>query len=411
MRRDDIKAIVKEVGPRGFVQTLAECLQGRDAVGTAVPKLRAETVSVRALWEGLVGPCEETLPSYQRAGAFSYVELQEAVDSTMFPSATGVLIASKVIEAYDAVPAIGDQLVTVMPSKLKSERIVGFTSLEGPQEVPEGMPYQESGLSEKYVTTETAKKGRILEITEEAIFFDQTGQILLRAQRLGEATREERELIILGGVVDVAGATDITVSGVKFRSVYRPSGTAAALYAAGNTNYLATATPLVDWTDIDEVFQYHAENMRDDRPVSAERLPVLWNPRIILTGRKLAGTTARILSATEQRSGDITSGTGSQLISGNPLNGIAPGLKALSSPFLDYLAALSGSAYDDSDDWFFGDPQKQFVWQEIWPLQTLRSRQDDEAQFRRDVVARYKVRYFGGIAAIDTKQFLKINAV
>jgi len=403
MRIADIRDVARTVGPRNFWLVVSDLLEGRDSLGQQVPKKRPEDFSLRALFEALVGPVDQCLQSYARGGAHNYIELQETVDSTAFPSTTGVLIAAKVTEAYNAVATIGDSLVTVMPSKLRQERIVGFTSLEGPLEIAEGMPYQESGFAEKYVTTDTAKKGRILEVTEEAIFFDQTGQILMRAGRLGEMTREERELTILAGVVDVGSGA------AGYKDVYRPSGNAATLYAAGNTNYLATGTPLVDWTDINEALQYAAENIKDDRAIAAERLPVLFNAKVILTARKLTGTASRIVRATTVRSGDITAGAGTQTETGNPVGDLAPGLTPMSSPLLDYLAGVTGSRYDDSDDWFIGDPQRQFVWQEIWPLQTLRSRQDDEAAFRRDVVARFKVRYFGGIAAIDTKYFVKVN--
>lgn len=406
MRLADIKSMVKEWGPRGFVRVLSEALEGRDQMGREVPKIKPEQVSFRVLWEAMVGPVEETLEMAMAGGRFNYVEMQEAVDSTMFPSATGVLIAAKVIEGYEQPGYIGDQLVTVMPSKLKSERIVGFSSLEGPMEVGEGMPYAESGVSEKYVTTDTSKKGRILELTEEAIYFDQTGQILMRAQRLGEQTRLEREEVILAGVLDAGGSAGVG----NYKPVYRPAGVATALYSSGNTNYLSAATPLVDWTDIDEALQYHAVNVKDDRAVSAERRPIVWMPKTLLIARKLWGTGSRILSATEVRVGDGASQT-SQVLGANPIGTLVPGLRALSSPLIDYISAVSGSQWDDNDDWLIGDFQKQFVWQEIWPVQTFRAMQNDEAQFRRDIVARFKVRYYGGIAAVDTKYVIKVNAV
>lgn len=413
MRRDDIRAMVQSWGKGKFVRVFAALLEGRSATGEKIPKLRAEDVSLRALWEGLVGPVDETLDSAKRAGAFNYLEMQEAIDATAFPSATGVLIASRVIEGYsNAEGMIGDEMVTVMQSRLKSERVVGFTSLEGPEEVAESMPYAESSFEEKYVTTETAKKGRILEITEEAIYFDQTGQILMRASRLGEMIREEREEIIVAGVLDVGGSSGLTVGGRKYRTVYRPGGTATTLYSTGNLNLVGSSTPvpLVDWTDIDEAMLHHAENIRDDRAVSGERRPIIWMPKVLLVARKKAATGARILSATEVRSGDITSGAGDQTISGNPLKSIVGNLRVLSSPLMDYLAGVSGSQYNDSDDWFLGDPKRQFVWQEIWPLQTFRAVQDDEARFRRDIVSRLKARYYGGFFALDHRHMLKVNA-
>jgi len=404
LKTEDVKDIYRAAGgTRGFVGLMADLLEGKDQTGKSIPKVRPDDFSLRALWEGLVGPAEETLAGYARAGRFNYLTMQEAVDSTAFPSATGVLIAAKVIEAYNAVPMIGDRLTQVMQSKLKQERIVGFTSLEGPTEVPEGMPYQESGFAEKYVTTDTAKKGRILEVTEEAIFFDQTGQVLMRAQRLGEMTAEEKELAILSGVIDVGSGAP------GFKDVYRPSGSVATLYATGNSNYQSTTTALQDWTDIDETLQYAAANLKDDRAIVSERLPITFTPRVLLTSRKKAATAARIIQATTVRVGNTATAGGVQEEGAAIVSSIAPGLVPLSSPLLDYLAGISGSRYSQSDDWFIGDPQKQFIWQEIWPLQTLRARQDDEAAFRRDVVARFKVRYYGGIAAIDNKYFIKVK--
>lgn len=406
MRLEEIKSLVRAVGPRASARVIGDLLEGRDANGREVPKLKPEDFSLRALWEAYVGPVGETLEGFATTGRFNFVQIQEAIDSSMFPSATGVLIAAKVTDGYTQVPTIGDRLVGTMSSKLKSERIVGFTSLEGPLEVKEAMPYEGSSFTEKYVITETAKKGRILDITEEAIFFDQTGQILRRAGQLGELTAQERELTILSGVVDVGSGAN------GYKDVYRPTGVATALYSAGNTNYLATATPLVDWTDIDEVLLYAAQNIRDDRLVPGERLPVLFTPRVILTGQVKRATSARILSATEQRSQPSATDASQVVIGGNPVtgtNGIAPGLVALSSPLLDYLAQVAGSRHDDAKDWWIGDPQRQFVWQEIWPLQTLRAQANDENQFRRDIVAGFKVRYYGGIAATDTKLFIKVN--
>jgi hypothetical protein len=413
MRKDDIRAMHKALGTRGFVQALADLTEGRDQLGKQTTKLDPARVSLRMLWEALVGDVEETLPSFggskignfMTGGASDGRELREAIDSTAFPLATGVLISSKVIEAYENTPTIGDELCTVMPSRLRSERFVGFTHLEGPMEVAEGASYEESGFDEKFVTTETTKKGRILEITEEAILFDQTGQIMVRAQSLGERTRMEREETILSGVLDVGSGA------VGYKDVYRPSGVAATLYSAGNQNLLATATPLVDWTDLDEAMRFAAITMVDDRATTADRRPVTFNPKVLLVGRELWATGSRILNATETRTGDITTGTGSQMLTGNIVGTMVPGLRVLSSPLIDFLGTVSGSRYDDASDWFLGDFRRQFVWQEIFPLQTMRAAETDIARWRRDIVMGVKVRYFGGLFASDTKSVLKINAV
>src|SRR5262245_53977332 len=100
LRVDDIKGMVSNpaIGQRGFVRIMADLLEGRYN-GREVPKIGPDQWSFKTLFEGMVGPCEEHLPSMQ-TGARGFIDIQEAVDSTSFPSATGILINAKVIEGY-----------------------------------------------------------------------------------------------------------------------------------------------------------------------------------------------------------------------------------------------------------------------------------------------------------------------
>ena len=84
----------------------------------------------------------------------------------------------------------------------------------------------------------------------------------------------------------------------------------------------------------------------------------------------------------------------------NPIHGM---VEVLSSPFIDEQggAALS--------DWYLGDFRRQFVWTEIWPVQTYLQRSDSESAFERDVVLRVKARYYGGISAVDTLFVTKVD--
>lgn len=416
LRRAEIQNLVEEHGEAGYLQIQARLLgMGPDGQypqdadgkplfeskvklpnGAEVRRVRPEEFSLRALWEGLVGPVEDTLGYCQdRAGFVEYpqAEFVEQVSTGAFPSAVGQLIATKVIEGYDAPGFIGDQLVTPMPSKLRGERVVGFTSLQGPKPVGEGRPYDESTFAEKYVGTVETKRGRLLSISEELVYFDQTGQILQRAANLGTKAREERERRIIRAVCDVAST----------ERVYRPNGTAEQLYSSGNNNLLGTATVLTDWTDIQEVLAYHATNVTDDREPddTLGTQPIVWFPRVLLTAVKLAGVAARIVSATISTSGNVEAS--------NPLTAIIPGgLVALSSPFID--AAEGADQFDDADDWFLGDFKKQFIYKVIWPLQTFRAPAQNPEQWTRDVVAQYKVREYGDVNAVDERFVIKVNA-
>jgi len=384
MKGQDLRQLKESQGPRGFYHTMVELLNEQE--------LAVEDFSLRELWEACVGPVGQTLPYAMRGQKGMLLDaewLTEAdAGTTLFQVVTGELVARKVMEAYNQTDGfIGDRLVTVMQSRVKNERVPGFTALEGPREVPEGHPYDESSFSDKYVTTVESKKGRILSVTEEAVYFDQTGQLLLRAARIGEATRQEREKVIVRGVIDadyVAGTT----------GVYRPNGTLAELYPTdgSNTNYVSSATGLTDWTDVQEVMTWHATHVTDDRAGSAE--PIVWMPKVLLSSVAKGQAAHRIVNATEVQT---TTGSTNVSVMANP---ISRGLVPLASPFIDAV---------DADDWYLGDFAKQFIWKEVWPLQTFRQGRDSDVAFERDVVGRFKVRYYGGLNAIDHRWVVKVN--
>lgn len=416
LRADGVRGLVREHGYRGYLEIQAQMLgmdkRGRvprvdgkakfnESVtlpnGRKMPRKRPRDFSLPALWEGLIGPMSESLPGFGTSDQVGLIEIDqryvEAISTGAFPSAVGQLIAVEVIEAYEMTEGfIGDQLVREFTSVHRDERIVGFTGAQGPKEVIEGEVYKDATFSEKFVGSRQTKRGRLISVTREAVQFDQTGQMLARAQGIGEAARQDRERRIVQGVIDHD-------SGV---AIYAPSGTAEQLYSSGNNN-LRTSAVLVDWTDIQETLDYHATNVTDDREPDDENVaqPLVWIPKILLTSVELAGVGAMV----------IQTGTSAALTSlaPNPLNlMLSTGIRALSSPFIN--TATTGDQWDDNSDWLFGDFQKQFRYKVIWPLQTSRAPAQNDEQFERDVLARFKVSEYGDIIAIDEKWVVKCDA-
>lgn len=396
MHGQSLSALVESLGPEGFYHKVCGLLNdGRlrvddfsyyelaDACGV-LPQLRR--LRDAALPEG---PLRQLLS-----------EGNPGANARLFQVVTGELISRKVIEGYeDDSGFIGDRLVTILSSRLRNQKIAGFRALAGPTEVHEGHPYEESTFGEKYVTTEESKQGRILSINEELIAFDQTGEINRRAMALGYYLRQERERTIVRAVTDADAGSG--------RYVYRPGGAGAALYpadgshrnwvGAGNTTStgFASAVPLVDWTDIETVLHYRATEVRDDR-IDGSARPVVMPARQLLVPERLRGTALRIVNSTEIA---VSSDAGETKYA-NPLHGT---LEVLSSPFID---EQGGQAVND---WYLGDFRRQFVWTEIWPVQTFLQRSDGEAAFERDVVLRVKVRYYGGISAVDAVFVTKVD--
>lgn len=403
MHGTSIRTLIESHGPAGFYHKVIELLNEQklspddfsyyelaDACGV-LPRLRA---------------MRESLPLLERGGdapdgvTHLLQESHPGVSTALFQVVTGELIGRKVIEGYeDDAGFIGDQLVTVIPSRYRNTRIAGFRALAGPTEVPEGHPYEESTFEEKFVTSQESKQGRILSINEELIAFDQTGEIHRRAMALGYYLRQERERTIVRAV------TDADASAGKY--VYRPAGAGQTLYAADGShrNYVGagnttspgfnTAIPLVDWTDIEAVLHYRATEVKDDR-IDGDQRPIVAPARQLLVSEGLRGTARSIVQSTEI----VVSSADGESRMANPVHNL---LEVLSSPFIDEQGGTAVS------DWYLGDFRRQFIWTEIWPVQTFLQRSESAAAFDRDVVLRVKARYFGGVSAVDTAFVTKVS--
>ncbi|HMP01323.1 MAG TPA: hypothetical protein PKC45_02365 [Gemmatales bacterium] len=400
MIRQDLRQLRESLGPRGFYDTLASLLHSGE--------LAPDDFSLRQLWEACVGPAHLTLPTHRaRRGTYltdldqlQHLHSEADLGTHLFQTVTGALLSKTVLDSYhQADGLIGDDLVTVERSAVRGERVPGFTALQGPREVLEGMPYEEASFGDKFVTTTEAKKGRLLSITEEAVFFDQTGALLRRAARIGEATRLEREKTIVRGVID-ADFDEPAGTGV-----YRPSGQLTELFPAdgslhncigtGNTvsGDFAMTLPLEDWTAIATVLRFHATQVRDDRHAPEEGEPIVWMPKVLLVPKNLELAALQIVTATTVH---VHTGSGSrQTEFKNPCGGA---YFVRSSPFLDAV---------DPQTWYLGDFKRQYLWKEIWPIQVFRQMAPSEDSFDRDVVARFKVRYYGGINALDHRFVIK----
>lgn len=390
MRRDDIRLLVKTQGLRSVVEAVNCLLEGTTLENGVKIKMRPDQFSIRELWEGFVGDVESTLPNQSES------LIQEEVNSSGFVATSRMLISNTVITAYNGVPTIGGNLVTNMPSSKRFETIAGFTESEGLKDVNESMPYEDSGLGEKYVTSQVGKRGRLIYVTEEAIMEDQTGQLLMRAQRIGKMAAIDKEKTIINGVVD------------KFGTVYKPSGAATALYATANGNLMGTAgaitgfttaAPLIDWSDIDEVEQFYSQSIKDDRAIGTKD-PIIWNPTTLLVPPAKKATGLRIRNATEIRIKTDSGNTNTVFT--NPKAGM---FEVLSSPFIA-TTGLAGAAAD----WFYGNFKDQFFWHDVWPIQTFAQGANSQNAWERDVVAGYKIRYLGGVFAMDNRHVVKVKA-
>ena len=347
-------------------------------------KIKVDDVNITELWEAMGKP-DLKHDQIIGNGPISDINLTEAMASSAFPKITGALINKKVQEAYDLEYGVGDQLITVVPSKVKDETIVGFGADNVMKEVFEGVDYEEGSITEKYHKIKNVKFGRIISLTKEMVIFDQTGQMMLRAQQIGEAAKSSRELTIMNAVIELTSTGD--------RAAWRPGGNAVTLYSSTSNDPFTTGTldnlggvTLEDETDLDEVNQLFSQ-FTDE-----QGLPMRVTPKILFTAMSLRGNSRKI----------CFSGQATKLTSPQGNFNIYDGTVPLDSTFIDQQLAITA--------WFYGDFKKQFVYTEVWPLRTEQQGSDSEQAFNADVVARYKVGYYGGCGAVTNRYVVKGNA-
>ena len=318
--------------------------------------------SIRELFEQFVPDGREAVNMLRPSsmGGFQIQESAELVDTSMFANISGQIMYTATLQGFNAPGLIGDQLVEVIQTQFSGERIPGVGRLgDDIDVVNEGQEYPNAVLGEEWIDTpETIKRGLILNVTREAIYFDRTGVLLQECGRTGQRVGVNREKRIL----DVA---------LGISTVYRRNGAAAvATYQADNT----VSNTLADWTSFDTA-QQKFNGMVD--PITGE--PISVEIDTVVVPKALETLANRIVNATMTRQG-TNSGNNQTYVNGNSVAG-AP--RVLSGQYVKQRT-------NSDSTWFAGRPKESFVYMQNWPLTVTQSDENSEVGFTRDIVVRYK---------------------
>ena len=401
MNRYDIQQFIREHSLNGFIEEFENVLseQGAMLPNGARFKMRPEEFSLKEIWEA-VAPAGYNGP---------LVALRESggMDATGFPTITEKLLSSAMIDGYSPRMAIADQLVpNSTEPKTLTERIPGITMMEGPKIVSPGGTYPTIGFSDKYVNFEQAlfnkKEGYAIEITEEAVRFDQTNMILSAARDAGMTLQTERERRTVRAVLGIGDDSGTTIAGVFF-----PSGVDTALYRASENNLRTDTTPiynhpgqtansdLENYTDLQEVMTVHAQNIKDDRLLGTGR-PIAWTPDRVLVPVSLASTAANIFQAMGVTViNTFTAGTNNEIRT-------QQGNNALQTLFSGAVPQPYASAYVDevsATAWVVFDSRRTFIRVNIFPFAVFRSAPGYGEM--RDVLFAVRVREWSRVIAKD----------
>lgn len=328
----------------------------------------------------------------QKSGGVLLVEASAGVSLSGFNNITGQILYTRVMEGYQQDEFIWPQLVEEYQTDFNGEKIPGVTGItENVSEVAENMPYPEVGFGDDYIETPvTTKRGFILSITKETIFFDRTNLVLRQAGTIGNVMGLKKEKMILDLVLGVTNS-------------YKWRGTSYNTYQAATPwinlqSGIDSGATTFDWTAIDTIEQLFVD-MLD--PNTGE--PIIINPKNILAMPARKHTFRRVLNATLLRHSTNTAAI--QTESGNVLDSYN-----LMTSRMAYrrLIASGVSAANAKNTWLMGEFKKAFGWQYNWPLQVVQAPNNHEAEFKQDIQFRWKASERGSGVVFDPRYVVKV---
>jgi len=377
----ELKQMYDKAGPQQTVRHLQEALdQGH---------LKAEDFSIREIAEVTLGDSRVRQMDPRNGGGISLLEAGEGVDVTAFSNITGQVVQSKIMESYSQEAFVLSQLVDTVPTRFDGERIPGIGRVSDEvAEVHPGMPYPNLGFAEDYIETpQTTKRGFIVPVTREAIFFDRTHLVLQRAAEVGEVlglNKEKRLVDLLVGVTN-----NYKWKGTDYNTYY------AAADSGPWTN--SFTEELVDWTDVDAAEQLFADILdpNTDEPVLVQATTVLVMPAYRHAAHRVFNSAEITYTATSAETATTVA---------NPLGNY----RVVESRLAYRRVVASGEAAADAKKWWFiGDFRKAFAYMENWPITISQSPANSEADFNQDIVVRFKASERGAAAVVNPRYVVK----
>lgn len=371
-------------GPAATVGHLSEAL--------AQKHLRAEDFSLRDLAEALVpdGPQWVRGLDPRAAGGVGLLEAGEGVDATAFLNVAGQVIYSKIMDAYTQEAFVVSKLVDTVPTRFDGEKIPGAGRVKDEvTEVRPGMPYPHLGFGEDYIETpSTTKRGLIVPVTKEAVFFDRTNLVLSRAAEVGEVLGLNKEKRLVDLVI--GAANNYKWKGAAYDTYYGPGD------GGPWVNVLAD-NELVDWTDVDRAEQLFAEILD---PNTGEPVLVQANTALVMPALRHAAN--RVFYAAE-----ITY-TGDGRATATTTPNLLRRYQVVDSRLAYRRIIASGVPADEARQWWFlGDFKRAFAYMENWPITVTQSPLGSEAEFNQDIVVRFKASERGAAAVINPRCVVK----
>lgn len=342
--------------------------------------------SIRGLAESLCGHQWAESLNQQQANGYRVAEAGTAAAaihpgnlpnvSAFLGSVTGLLDAS-ILETYEAPEFIIDTLVDVVQSKTRQHSMIGVGIIgDVRMRRNPGDPYNFAQFQERYIRTpETQQDALGCQVTFEAVYFDQTSQVLDRARSVGTVLGRQKEF---DGFSVIAGVTN----------PYNYNGTGYNTYlTSGNWINKVTGNTLTDWTQINVV---NAMFSRMTDQETGNRIAVTPDTLICSPTKKL---TARYIQAAT----DVEARTPTTQAVVTRAPNLGEVYRIVSSPYLDQILTAAATAnipglalaqsVADAYWWLLKTGKGgAFYRVENWPLQTATASPDSYSMLNQKLL-------------------------
>ena len=397
--RRSYEAALQDRRPDRFDSELREAFEKKE--------VEPKDFSIRELVEEFIPDGREVVSSWHPrngGGGLSLSELLEAdaVKTAAFSNISGQVVYNEVLGGFNNEEFVFSALIPTTSTQFNGEKIAGIGAIGDLAEVVEEThAYPMAGPQEDWIrTAETQKRGLIVPVTREAIFFDRTGQLLAEARDVGTSMGVNREKRAVDCVID-----ENTTSHRYNRKDLGAVATYGNNSGTHDWDNLQASNALVDWTDVDNAEQL-LNSITD--PNTGE--PVVVGGRMMLIVAKSMERTARNVQnatlVTLSAGGFPTSGangpppTPNQTTFPNP---VAGDFEVVSSRFVAPRLATD-------TDWFYGDPTIAFRYMENWPMTTVQAPTNSELEFSNDIAMRWKASERGVYATVEPRAMVECTA-
>lgn len=181
-----------------------------------------------------------------RKAAQKMADFREAEMSTAWNQLLRAGVQNIANNAYQMYPTTYEQWVTVVPSNKDTELYAPLMSVGFPNEVPQGGLFPEVSTAGLDLKLQNRKYGSLFAISHEAMEDDQTGQLVQKAQLMGDYLKILTEVLVMAKLLSPSGGVTylnykVPVSETKpSTEANYPWAAASAPFVGGGFNRPAT---------------------------------------------------------------------------------------------------------------------------------------------------------------------------